>query len=77
MSANAIQGLEELNISPNLNASFGDWLNNFGASESSSSIGSYRSGNSSNINSSSLGLFKGILIFAGGYLILKLLTRRK
>lgn len=78
MSANAIQGLEELNVSPNLNANLGDWLNNFGASKSGSSIGSYRSGNTQYLGSNSnFGLFKSVLLFAGVYLIFKLLKRGK
>ncbi len=60
-----------------INAHISDALNDFNASKSSASIGSYRSGNLGLNSNSSMGLFKGILIFAGGYLILKLLTRRK
>lgn len=60
-----------------INAHISDALNDFNASKSNSSIGSYRSGNIGLNSNSNFGLFKGILIFAGGYLILKLLTRRK
>ena len=60
-----------LDITANLN----DSLNNFGASTSSSSFGTYRSGNVGQNSTSGLGLFKGTLIFVGVYLVLKLLKK--
>lgn len=58
-----------------ISASLSNSLNNLGASTSSSSIGSYRSGNVGQGSTSGLGLFKGTLIFLGVYLVLKLLKK--
>lgn len=58
-----------------VNLNLNDAFNNLGASDSTSSIGSYRSNNAFNGATSGLGLFKGTLIFVGVYLVLKLLKK--
>ena len=61
-----------------INANWTDSFNDLNASKSGSSIGSYRSGNTQYLGSNSnFGLFKGVLLFAGVYLIFKLLKRGK
>lgn len=60
-----------IDVTANLNDAF----NNLGASDSTSSIGSYRSNNAFYGATSGLGLFKGALIFVGVYLVLKLLKK--
>lgn len=62
-----------LDITANLNDAFNNW----GASTSSATIGNYRTGNTSNLNSSNFGLLKSALLFAGVYMIFKLLKRGK
>lgn len=71
MSAGAVP----IDITANLNDVLNNSFNNLGASTSSASIGSYRSGNVGQGSSSGLGLFKGTLIFLGVYLVLKLLKK--
>ena len=60
-----------LDITANLSNS----LNNLGASTSSATIGSYRSGNVGANSNSSLGLVKGTLIFLAVYLVLKIVKK--